>query len=429
MEQLQRLSGLFIFLSVVLTLYSYFFESSYLVYSGLVLWIAFFVFFISLNKKKMIVSLFILSIIAFSISIINGYNIDFIKVLSINQYLITLLIAVSFLRLITISKSQKIVSDSKGKKSFIKTYFSVFLFSSIINMSSLILIADELYKKTSLSTLQVILLSRSFASNAYWSPFFVSFAAASTYAPNLNSSIIYFIGIILVLIVFLLTYFEVINNKLLKVDDFVGYPLSLDNLILPFLLAFLVLFTHYFYPDSKIIMLISLFTLLFSFGFSLIQDGLKEMIQKHKSYIFDELPKMKGEISLFLVAGMFGVSISSILLGLNIVLPLDNFDWLRASFLLLIFIILGFIGIHPIISIAIIADYIIQVNHTLLAVTFLMAWATTVSTSPFSGLNLTMVSKYQIDPQKVFKSNIIYSIKIYFISVFLLYLLSNYLNL
>ncbi|MGB3750880.1 MAG: tellurium resistance protein TerC [Arcobacteraceae bacterium] len=426
---MHKISGYFIFLSVVVTLYAYFFEPSYLGYSGLLLWISFFILFISLTKKKMIVILFCLSMIAFSISYINNYHIDFSKILSINQYLITLLIAVSFLRLVTISQSQTTKSISRGKESFLKTYLSVFLFSSVINISSLILIADELYKKKSLSTLQIILLSRSFSSNAYWSPFFVSFAAASTYAPNLNTFIIYFIGIILSIIVFTMTYFETIKDKSLKIDDFKGYPLSVDNLILPSLLAFVVLFTHYLYPHSKIIMLISLFALLFSFGFSLIKDGLITMIRKHATYISEELPKMKGEISLFLVAGMFGVSISSILLGLNIVLPLDNFDWMSASFLLLVFIVLGFVGIHPIISVAIISDYISQVNNTLFAVTFLMSWATTVSTSPFSGLNLTMVSKYQINPQKVFQVNIIYSIKIYFVSVFLLYLLSNYLNL
>ena len=103
---------------------------------------------------------------------------------------------------------------------------------------------------------------------------------------------------------------------------------------------------------------------------------------------------MKTELSLFLVAGMFGILVGSILLGLKLTLPFDNFDWFIASILLAIFIILGFIGIHPIITIAIIGDFLSGVNHTLLAITFLMAWATTVSTSPFSGLNLTISSQF-----------------------------------
>ena len=73
---------------------------------------------------------------------------------------------------------------------------------------------------------------------------------------------------------------------------------------------------------------------------------------------------------------------------------------------LAIFIILGFIGIHPIITIAIIGDFLSGVNHTLLAITFLMAWATTVSTSPFSGLNLTIVARYDFDAKEIFKLKI-----------------------
>ena len=150
---------------------------------------------------------------------------------------------------------------------------------------------------------------------------------------------------------------------------------------------------------------------------------------KFKNHILEELPKMKTELSLFLVAGMFGILVGSILLGLKLTLPFDNFDWFIASILLAIFIILGFIGIHPIITIAIIGDFLSGVNHTLLAITFLMAWATTVSTSPFSGLNLTIVARYDFDAKEIFKLNILYAFKMYIVCTICLFLLSKYLNL
>ena len=138
---------------------------------------------------------------------------------------------------------------------------------------------------------------------------------------------------------------------------------------------------------------------------------------------------MKTELSLFLVAGMFGISISSILIGLNLDLPFKIFDWQIASILLFIFIMLAFIGIHPIITIAIIGDFLGGVNHTLLALTFLMAWSTTVSTSPFSGLNLTIVARYNFDAKEIFRLNIFYAFKMYLICVFCLFILSKYLGL
>jgi hypothetical protein len=429
MQFLFKISGLSIFLSFLVTLYSYFFNNDLLILSGILAWISFLILFNSIKNKKMILILFILSLIAFLISYFNGFKIDFIKVFTVNQYLLTLLIAVGFLRLIATPKKDKLSSLPKGKQSFIKTYLGVHLFGSVINLSSLILVADKMYKKAPLTNSQIILLTRAFSSDAYWSPFFVAFAAAITYAPNLNTSIILLNGITLAFLAFLITYYEVIKNKEFNIDEFRGYPLSFDSLYLPFILAVLVLLTNYIYPETKVIVLISLYSMLMSLFILPIKKGFNQAILKFKLHIIDELPKMKVEMALFLVAGMFGMAVSSILIGLNLKLPFEIFDWQIASILLFIFIILAFIGIHPIITIAIIGDFLGGVNHTLLALTFLMAWSTTVSTSPFSGLNLTIVARYNFDAKKIFKLNIFYAFKMYFICVLCLFVLSKYLGL
>ena len=429
MQFLFKISGLLIFLSFLVTLYSYFFNNDLLILSGILAWISFLILFNSIKNKKMILILFILSLIAFLISYFNGFKIDFIKVFTVNQYLLTLLIAVGFLRLIATPKKDKLSSLPKGKQSFIKTYLGVHLFGSVINLSSLILVADKMYKKAPLTNSQIILLTRAFSSDAYWSPFFVAFAAAITYAPNLNTSIILLNGITLAFLAFLITYYEVIKNKEFKIDEFRGYPLSFDSLYLPFILAVVVLITNYIYPNIKVIVLISLYSILMSLFILPIKKGFNQAISKFQLHIIDELPKMKVEMALFLVAGMFGMAVSSILIGLNLKLPFEIFDWQIASILLLIFITLAFIGIHPIITIAIIGDFLGGVNHTLLALTFLMAWSTTVSTSPFSGLNLTIVARYNFDAKVIFKLNIFYAFKMYFICVLCLFVLSKYLGL
>ena len=286
-----------------------------------------------------------------------------------------------------------------------------------------------MFKKAPLSNAQVVLLTRAFASDAYWSPFFVAFAAAITYAPKLDTSIILLNGIILSILAFLITYYEVLNNKEFNIDEFRGYPLSFESLYLPFMLALLVLITNYFFPNIKVIVLISAYSLFLCLLILPIKKGLIQSFFKLAFYVSDELPKMKTEMALFLVAGMFGISISSILIGMNLQLPFEIFDWQIASILLLIFIILAFVGIHPIITIAIIGDFLSGVNHTLLALTFLMAWSTTVSTSPFSGLNLTVVARYDFCAKEIFRLNIFYAFKMYLICVFCLYILSNYLGL
>ena len=429
MAFLSKISALLIFSSFLLTLYSYFFNDDLLIVSGGFAWISFLILFPSLKNKTIIIVLLVLSFFAFCFSYFNGYKIDFIKVFTVNQYLLTLLIGVGFLRLIASPKKEKNFVLPKGKESFIKTYLGVHLFGSVINLSSLILVADKMYKKAPLTNTQVVLLTRAFASDAYWSPFFVAFAAAITYAPKLNTSIILLNGIVLAFFAFLITYFEVIKNKEFRIDEFRGYPLSFESLYLPFVLSLLVLATNHFHSEIKVIVLISTYSILMTLIILPLKKGFKQTFTKLSSHIIDELPKMKTELSLFLVAGMFGISISSILIGLNLELPFEVFDWQIASILLLIFIILAFIGIHPIITIAIIGDFLGGVNHTLLALTFLMAWSTTVSTSPFSGLNLTIVARYNFDAKEIFILNVSYAFKMYLICVVCLFSLSKYLAL
>lgn len=422
-----RLSGVLIFLSFIFTVYSYFFYEKQNIVGVIFIWMASFILFFAMKSKRLILFLLFFSFLAFLYSFSNEFYIDYFKAFSINIYLLTLLISVGFLKLIATPRKDK-DELPKGKLSFIKTYLGIHLFGSIINLSSLLLVADKMYKKAKLTPLQIIVLTRSFSSDAYWSPFFVAFAAALTYAPNLNTFSIISFGIFLAIFSFVITYFEVIGSKF-HFDDFYGYPLSLQTLYLPLLLASFVLLTHFYYADLKIILLISSFAFLLTILILPIKKGLKESSKILKYHILEELPKMKSEIILFLVAGFFGIIASSVLLGLDFKLPFIIFDYKIASIMLLIFILLAFIGIHPIISISILGNFFADANHTLVAMTFLMAWATTVSTSPISGLNLTMSARYNCNPKEIFKLNIFYAFKMYIICVILLFIMSKFLGI
>ena len=68
MQFSSKISGLLIFLSFLTTLYAYFFN------------------------EKVLIILLILSFVAFLISYLNGFKIDFIKVFTVNQYLLTFFI-------------------------------------------------------------------------------------------------------------------------------------------------------------------------------------------------------------------------------------------------------------------------------------------------------------------------------------------------
>lgn len=425
----KQLSGIFIFISFILTLYSYFINSEMFIFSGLFAWISFILLFKSIVKKTLLIVLLSLTFLLILFSLSHDFIVDFKKAILINQHLLTLLIGVGFLRLIATPKQNNVKVLPKGKSSLLKTYLGIHLFGSVINLSSLILVADKLYKKAPLTNLQVIVLTRAFSSDAYWSPFFVAFAAALTYAPKLSASVIMTNGLVLAFIAFIMTYYEITKKESYDLKEFRGYPIHFETLYIPALLAMFVLTINNYFPHLKVIILISIFSILLTLLILPLKVGLKNSIKSFFNHITNELPMMKNEIGLFIVAGAFGVAISSILIGFDISMPFEKFDALSASILLFMLIILSFVGIHPIISIAIIGNWMNEVNHTLLAITFLMSWSTAVSTSPFSGLNLTMQARYDLKAIDIFKVNIPYAIKMYVICVIMLFLISNYLGL
>ena len=425
----QQSAGILIFISFIITLYSYFLNSESLIYAGVFAWIAVVLLFKHIAKKQLLIILIIITSLVIIYNLTNGFEVDFKKALIINQYLLTLLIGVGFLRLIATPKKRKIKRLPIGKDSFLKTYLGVHLFGSVINMSSLILVADKLYKKAPLTNLQIILLTRSFSSDAYWSPFFVAFAAALTYAPNLSTSVIMANGLVLAIIAFLFTYYEITRKEKFDLKEFAGYPIHFDSLYIPVLLAIFVLVVNSYFPQLKVIILISFFAIIMTIAILPIKIGLKKAFTRFSKHLTKELPLMKNELTLFLIAGAFGVSISSLFTGFNITSPISDFDAYSASILLLVFICLSFVGIHPIISIAIIGNWMDDINHTLLAITFLMSWSIAVSTSPFSGLNLTLHARYNLKMTRVFLLNIFYALKMYLVCVGMLFLISYYLGL
>ena len=424
---MKKISGLLILGSLLLSIFAYFYDPTWLIVSGVFAWMALLLEYKSLSKKKALNILFVLSFFAFSFAIIQGFSVDWIRVFTINQYLLSLLIGVGFLRLIATPKQEKVKKLPTGQSSFLRTYLGVHLFGSVINLSSLILVADKLYKKGgALSSLQIMTLTRAFSSDAFWSPFFVAFAAALTYMPNLSASMILTHGVVLALIAFVLTYIEA--KKRFEIEHFKGYPIHFETLYIPFLLALLVLVSNYYDTSLKVIVLIALYSLLLTVVILPLKKGMSKAYKKFTQHITEELPNMRMEMGLFLVAGMFGVSISTLLVGFDVTIPLNSFSWFEASVLLLIFIILAFIGIHPIITIAVVGDLLSQFDHTLLAITFLMAWSITVSCSPFSGLNLTIQGRYGILAKEIFKVNLPYAVKMYVVCAMMLFFVSNFLK-
>ncbi|MEW8049424.1 MAG: hypothetical protein AB2809_03510 [Candidatus Thiodiazotropha sp.] len=100
-------------------------------------------------------------------------------------------------------------------------------------------------------------------------------------------------------------------------------------------------------------------------------------------------------------------------------MPFSQFGGMEASMTLLFMLITSIAGVHPVINIAALGTLLapLQPDGTLLAMTFLSAWAVGVVCSPFSGINLSMQGRYGQHSLASLKWHGNYSLTMFFCSL------------
>jgi len=417
MPLFKQTSGLLLLLSFALTIIGAWIPIGIDWAQGSLMWLAGSMLFFSLalKQKKIILTIAFFAMLSWVVAWITGETSGIVKALSANQLMIVMLIGVQFLQLVALPASEKAEPLPMGFKAFIRTYLGVHFFGAIINLSAVLLVADRLVKEAQLSMNQQKLLTRAFTSGAHWSPFFAAFAASLVFTPDASLAIVIGVGMSMASIALLVTLYEIKLDKTESIDDFVGYPIHFQALWLPVVLVLLVVVMHTLFPAISVLILIAICSLGLSVFVLLCRKGAVTTATDFINYTMNKLPQMKNELLLFLVAGIFGSGLAAALDGLSIAIPFQHFDGVAASAILLFIFVLAIIGVHPVISIAVIGHWImtIEPNQTLLAIMFLMGWAIGVSASPISGINLALHGRYGVSGQQIFKWNISYALKVY----------------
>ncbi|MFD1007579.1 hypothetical protein [Oceanisphaera ostreae] len=363
-----------------------------------------------------------------STSIWLGGTLELSRLLGSNSSLLSMLVAVSFLSLVSRPSNEQDQFLPRGRGALASTLTAVHVFGSVINLSSVFIIGDRLSQVARLSREQSIVLVRGFTAAAFWSPFFAAMAIALSVAPNAKLSQLWLVSMPLAGLALALTYWQLTrqprpqqsithqastdapNPEYPKapVADFVGYPLHVGALLLPSLLAIAVLLLHKLWPVLSILAVITLLAPLFSLTVLVVTQrslraGLGQLVN-------GRLPQMGNELALFLAAGVLAYGLESLLLSAEIRLPLQHFGALAASVTYLATVLLALLGIHPIVCIALAGSILAPVNpdHTLLALVFLSSWAVGTSTGPLSGINLAFQGRYGIDSFSIMRWNLSY---------------------
>lgn len=349
--------------------------------------------------------LIIIGCLALFFSAGQGVFLGWKQIFAVNLPLLGMFVAVSFLAMTNTGIED--YSLPKGKAAVIITAVGTHLLGAIINLSVLFVFGDRLQKNGILTRTQMIILARSFCSAAWWSPFFIATGVALTYAPGMSWQKTVIPGAIMSL---LAIGYSIVEVCCFRKEEFSGYPFKTESLVVPLFLASVVIGVHHFQPDISILNIICLIS---PAGAILFMKG-RPRIATLQYFINTKLSSVSSQFTLFLAAGVFSTGIKSITHVYPALFSLEGTVFTPALFSIVLglMIAIGIMGVHPVVSIAIVSPLLLPLNldPSQLGFLFLSSWAVSTACSPLSGVGLALVSRYQASPRGIIQDNWHYAI-------------------
>jgi hypothetical protein len=343
-------------------------------------------------------------------------------VLTQNVPLAGMLIAVSFLQLIAVREDTTAEPLQQGRGALLKTMIGVHLFGAVINYSAVAIFADRLSARTKLTMEQAMGLSQAFIVGATWSPFYGAMAAALTAAPGASLTQLIFWGMPIAVIGITVTWFTLTSKRHGGAENFVGYPLHLEALWVPAVLAAGVLLVHEWQPQWSVLAVISAMASLVTVITLLARRGRQAggVLLRH---VHTRLPAMNGELTLFLAAGILSAGMNGTIAALDLGLPFSQFGPFEAGLCLIVMNVCAWIGLHPIILVSVLGPWLmpLQPDQTLLAMVFLISWGVGLTACPMSNTMLGMAGRYGLAFGELLNLNRRYSILMTVVGIAMLY--------
>lgn len=396
--------------AMLITLYQQFTsgQSSWL--AGVLIWGYFLLTCRTLNPKQLKQTTVLMGIgtVLLAISAVHAGQLRLaLPILDANQQIITLLAAISFLKLIAgVSDSDR---RSKGRQAIASTLLGTHIMAAVINVSAMALIADRIQKEQRLSPSQGITLSRAFGTAAFWSPFFAAMGVTLIGVPNAELGPIILYTLPVSLIALGASYYQLIKHS--QSAPYFGFAISRETLKLPLTMALMVLAAHQLLPEISVITWVSTLSVLIVVLTLAWKRKTEATISALQQHVSTGLARSAGEVALFLSATVLASGLSASLQTLNIDLTPATFGATEASLTLLLLIGLALIGVHPVTSNLICAAILAPVadNPNLLAMTLLFAWSLGITLSPLSGSQILLQTRYGVRARDLARSNLFYA--------------------
>lgn len=354
-----------------------------------------------------------------------GAEISFSDLLVQNNSLLVMLYSVGFLRLVAIPTAET-GELPRGRMAFIKTMLGIHVLGAVINLSILVLVAGRYHALGLLRRDTVSLMGQAFSAAAFWSPFFAAMGVALTYAPGAQLLAVMVYGLLLTVMALVLMTLLAGGWRLQRIQDFPGYPMQLSNLVIPATLAVGVMGLHLLFPHITVLSLVATSSISLVFAVLLFRNKHSAWPQ-FKQHLLEAAPRMGRELALFLGAGVLSLGLQTVLGTIGEFQILKQFGGVEASLLLGGAILVSMLGIHPIISIAVIGPLVLplQPNLELLATLFLSMWSLGVVANPISGTNVMLHGQFGVSGRDAFRWNLKYVILMWLLSSLVFALLSG----
>ncbi|MDN3552995.1 hypothetical protein QWY74_05855 [Halomonas almeriensis] len=344
-----------------------------------------------------------------------GATIDWWAILDANTYVVAMLVGVSFIGLIGNLRGQSRPPGGQaitGRRGLAGTWLGVHLLGTILNLSTVFMVGDRLQRRGPLSMPQLLGLNRGLSSAAWWSPFFASMGIVMTLAPEMDYATVVMHGLPLALCSGLLTLLEL--PRRFDLSATAGFSMSPRSLLMPVAMAGLVMLFHYgLTPQLSIVSIITFLMPSVALATNL-SRGPAWTLYRLRQHTLTRLPAMRGEISLFLCAGLLTQGLSTLLdaaTGQDWTLFAD-FGIAQASLSFLAIVASAVAGLHPIIGVSVLASMLELApgEQTLFAFVALSAWAIGTSVGPLSGINLSLQGRYDVSGTRMMRHNLGYAL-------------------
>ncbi|MDH6238136.1 hypothetical protein [Cryobacterium sp. CG_9.6] len=177
---------------------------------------------------------------------------------------------------------------------------------------------------------------------------------------------------------------------------------------MPLVLVALVIVAHQLSPDVSVPRIV-VFAGLNVTVVGLLVSGWRRALRRLARHARHDLPMKRGEVTLFASAGVLAVGLQVLMPALNVELPVERFTVAWCAMLAMI--LLALVGVHPVVSVAIVAALVLPLNPepTLFVLAASMGWGTaTAAVGPITGLTKLMMGRYGVDGLVLTRWNLVY---------------------